>query len=119
MNRENVIFVLQIIALKSEQIDLFKESEGLIHLHEHLLKQWEDAYKPEREGFIREFSEDELTQMKSFTEFYLNRVENLPNQFSELLKDPYWNAVCEYAGEILTDFQNNGGSPPTNPNHLI
>ncbi|MEW8551878.1 MAG: hypothetical protein AB2533_15640 [Candidatus Thiodiazotropha endolucinida] len=107
MHRENVIFVLQKIALRSEQIDLYKERDELIDLPGYLLNKWEDSYRPEKQRFTNEFTEDELKQMNCFTDFFLNRVGNLPNEFSELLKDPYWSTVCEYAGELLQDFERN------------
>lgn len=76
----------------------------------YLFRKWEYAYRPERKGFNKEFSDGELKQMNYFADFYLNRIGNIPNQLNELMKDPYWNAVCEYADELLQDFRRNEGS---------
>lgn len=105
MNRENVIEALQQIALKSVQIDLYEDEEQIINLSEYLLNKWEEVYRPDKAGFDDEFTENELKQMNCFTDFFLVRVKSFPVKFSELLKDPYWSTVCEYAGELLRDFE--------------
>lgn len=107
MNRENVIFVLHKIALKSEQIDLYEDGVGHDDLPEYLLSKWEDAYRPDKKEFSIEFTENELSQMNCFYDFFLSRVGNLPKEFRELMKDPCWCTVCEYANEILNDFEAN------------
>ena len=107
MNRENIIEVLQQIALKSVQIDIYEEKQ-ISNIPAYLLKQWEEYYRPDKLGFDEEFTENELKQMNCFTDFFLVRVKSFPTEFSELLKDPYWSSVCEYAGEILKDFEKKG-----------
>ncbi|EIJ36930.1 hypothetical protein [Thiothrix nivea] len=68
------------------------------------LARWLEVYMPDQPVFAASFAEAELEQLHGFTDFFLARVEGLTNEFSELLKDPYWNVVCEFAGEILADF---------------
>ncbi len=102
--RTNVIEVLQLIALKSEQIDLYEQAQDQISVPEVLLGRWERVYRPEKFGFEAAFDELESKQLNCFTDFFLARVNGLPPEFGELLKDPYWSAVCDFAGQVLDDF---------------
>ncbi len=102
--RTNVIEVLQLIALKSEKIDLYEEAHDQIFIPEVLLGRWEKVYRPEKPEFEAAFDEFERKQLNCFTDFFLARVNGLPPEFGELLKDPYWSAVCDFAGRILDDF---------------
>ncbi len=102
--RINVIETLQLIALKSEQIDLEERTEESISIPNLLLEKWEEVYRPEKAEFEASFSDSELKQLSCFTDFFLARINGLPKKFGELLKDPYWSAVCEFAGQLLEDF---------------
>lgn len=102
--RINIIEVLQLIALKAEQIDLEEQAEQPISIPRVLLEMWEEVYQPDQPEFERGFAQAELEQLSRFTDFFQTRVNGRPTILSELFKDPYWNAVCEFAGEILEDF---------------
>ena len=102
--RINVIETLQLVALKSKLIDLAERAEEPISIPHALLEKWEELYRPEQTHFQAGFSEAELTQLNCFTDFFLVGENGLPGEFSELLKDPYWNAVCDFAGQVLEDF---------------
>jgi len=41
------------------------------------------------------------------TDFLLSRQGQYPLEFNQLLKDPYWNSVCEFAVELLADLSMN------------
>ena len=112
--RVNIIEALQVIALKSMQIDLYEQHEQVIDVPDQLLKRWEQVYRPDKEGFENEFSEAELKQMNCFTDFYLARVKSFPSGLNELMKDPYWASVCEFAGELLQDFEKSGETELSN-----
>jgi hypothetical protein len=43
--------------------------------------------------------------LNCFTDFFLARTNDLPDSFNELLKDLRWNSICEFAIQILQDFQ--------------
>lgn len=102
--RINVIEVLQLIALKTEQIDLEEQAEKAKSIPHLLLEMWEEVYKPDQQEFEAGFTKAELKQLYNFTDFFRERVDERPNKLSELFKDPYWNTVCEFAAEILEDF---------------
>lgn len=103
--RIDVIEALQQIASKSIQIDIHEAAETSVSLPDELLKNWEEVYRPELIGFNDSFTEAELKQLNCFTDFLLARMSKLPERFSELLKDPCWNSISEFAGEILEDFE--------------
>jgi len=105
--RIRIIEALQLIAPKSLQIDLYDEHGNEIDISERLLKDWEAVYRPEEAGFAVAFSESELKQLNCFTDFLLSRQAQFPLEFNQLLKDPYWNSVCEFAGELLADLSKN------------
>jgi len=112
--RVNIVEVLQLIAFKSEQIDLYDEAKGALDIPDYLLNKWEVVYRPDANGFMEEFAESELRQLNSFTDFFLARMSSFPESFNDLLKDPYWNAVCEFACEILKDFEQGDESKQRN-----
>jgi hypothetical protein len=89
--------------LRSEQIDLCRASNTPVDLPEALLRRWEESYQPHRPGFDQAFSAEELRQLGCFTDFLLARMSSFPKELDQLLKDPYWNAVCQYAWQLLED----------------
>jgi hypothetical protein len=106
--RINVIEALQQIASKSNQIDAYEAAEKAINVPDVLLKDWERVYRPELDGFEESFTKADLQQLNCFTDFFLARINSLPDSFNELLKDPCWNSICEFAGQILEDFAKSG-----------
>lgn len=103
--RIDVIDVLQQSASKSNQIDLHKAAETPINVPAELLKNWKQVYRPEFSEFNETFTQAELNQLSRFTDFYLTRLSDLPEPFNELLKDPCWNSICEFADQLLCDFE--------------
>ena len=103
--RIDVIDVLQQIASKSEQIDLHESAETPLNIPSELLKHWSQAYRPEFPKFRETFTQAELNQLSRFTDFFVTRLNDLPETFNELLKDPCWNSICEFADQLLGDFE--------------
>ena len=103
--RIDVIDALQQIASKSEQIDAHEAAETPINIPAELLKNWKQAYRPESTGFSENFTQAELNPLSRFTDFFVTRLSYLPEPFNELLKDPCWNSICEFADELLGDFE--------------
>ncbi len=69
---------------------------------------WGIAYMPNESKFSSVFSENELFQLSTFDEFYLERMSSFPSGITNLMKNPYWNSVCEYASQLLQDFEKCG-----------
>jgi len=102
--RDDVVTVLQAIALKDQQYEWYRATGGEGNLARELWTFWmRDAYLPHKPELSGSFTDIELQQLERFTQFFEARLGSFPARFESLMVDMYWLSVMEYAESLLED----------------
>ncbi len=96
----NTINTIQLISDTAAQLEY--QSKAQINVANELVNQWfDDFYHPDSDWYRTPFTEQELSVLSEFNEFYDERVQYLPNTLAEMLKNYAWKEVVGKAQWVL------------------
>jgi hypothetical protein len=101
--RNNIIEILDLLGNYDMQIEYAKTVGDLIAIQEMICMWFDDKYHPQSENFIKAFSENELTKLNDFNDFYDLISRNLPEKNIKALHiDLNWEKLVKRA-KLLND----------------
>jgi hypothetical protein len=101
--RNNIIEILDLLGDYDKQIEYAKTVGDVIAIQEMICMWFDDKYHPQSENFIKAFSENELTKLKDFNDYYDLIFKKLPDKNIKTLHiDLNWEKLVERA-KLLND----------------
>lgn len=103
--RTAILDLLQIIANEERQLAYEKDAPPHVNITEELFVLWfNDLYHPDDSFFASSFTQDELTDLAEFNQYYDDRRQQLPDSHGTIrtwLSNPVWREIMQKAQRTL------------------
>ena len=105
--RKSTIEMIELLSLPSEQF-AYEKNVPIADVPAKLICGFcDDLYHPKSEGFISQFSEDELKALAHLYGLLSEAAKVTVRSVSELQKRPEWRSVVSHAKELSAHYKQN------------